>query len=117
MRVTAEEYGHLITDQCGFKLECVSWVKETNQVFTCNDDFRLRRPDLTVKVQSRQESNNTLETQQKNNKQKTKTKTRECHCNPTQTMCEPQPSNGHKCEEACCIRRLDNLLVMKFKKK
>ena len=65
MRVTAEEYGHLITDQCGFKLECVSWVKETNQVFTCNDDFRLRRPDLTVKVQSRQESNNTLETQQK----------------------------------------------------
>ena len=57
MRVTAEEYGHLITDQCGFKLECVSWVKETNQVFTCNDDFRLRRPDLTVKVQSRQESN------------------------------------------------------------
>ena len=72
MRVTAEEYGHLITDQCGFKLECVSWVKETNQVFTCNDDFRLRRPDLTVKVQSRQESNNTLETQQKKKQQKQK---------------------------------------------
>ena len=70
MRVAAEEYGHLITDQCGFKLECVSWVKETNQVFTCNDDFRLRRPDLTVKVQSRQEINNTLETQQKKQKQK-----------------------------------------------
>ena len=74
MRVTAEEYGHLITDQCGFKLECVSWVKETNQVFTCNDDFRLRRPDLTVKVQSRQESNNTLETQQKKKQQKQKQK-------------------------------------------
>lgn len=50
MRLTPEDYSHLITDQYGFKLECMSWVQETNHVFTCTEDFHLRTPDLNVQV-------------------------------------------------------------------
>lgn len=50
LRVTAEEYLHLIVDQVAFKINVLAKVAETNQIHADNDDFRLRRPDLELKA-------------------------------------------------------------------
>lgn len=48
MRITGEEYLHLIVDQVAFKISVLAMVEETKQVYADHDDFRLRRPDLEI---------------------------------------------------------------------
>ena len=50
MRITGEEYLHLIVDQVAFKISVLAMVEETKQVYADHDDFRLRRPDLEIEV-------------------------------------------------------------------
>ena len=50
MRITGEQYLHLIADQVAFKISVFAMVEETNQVNADHEDFRLRRPDLEIEV-------------------------------------------------------------------
>ena len=51
MRVTCEEYLHLVVEQVSFKVSVLCKVGETNQIYADDDTFRLRRPDIAIKVQ------------------------------------------------------------------
>ena len=52
MPVTYKEYAaeDLISDQSSFNSACLASVKETDFEFFSQDDFRVRKPDISVKV-------------------------------------------------------------------
>ncbi|KAK2155991.1 hypothetical protein LSH36_224g02007 [Paralvinella palmiformis] len=50
MRVSFEEYQHVIVDQIGFIIDVLATVSETNQLTPLQDTYRLRRPDLTIQA-------------------------------------------------------------------
>ena len=50
MRVSFDEYQHVIVDQIGFIIDVLATVSETNQMTPLQDTYRLRRPDLTIQV-------------------------------------------------------------------
>lgn len=50
MPVTYQEYAGEMSDQCAFSISCLATVKETEFEFFSQDDFRVRKPDITVKV-------------------------------------------------------------------
>lgn len=52
MKVTAEEYLPLITDEVGFVINVMSYVDETGQRFATKEDFRLRLPDIKIEVRN-----------------------------------------------------------------
>lgn len=53
MPVTYDEYAPELSDQCAFNVACLANVKDTNFEFFSQDDFRVRKPDITIKVDSR----------------------------------------------------------------
>ena len=50
MPVTYNEYAPELSDQCAFSISCLANVKETEFEFFSQDDFRVRKPDIVVKV-------------------------------------------------------------------
>ena len=50
MKVTCNEYDGKLKDCCMLDMSVWAVVKETNQHYTSKDDFRLRKPHLTIKV-------------------------------------------------------------------
>jgi len=51
MPVSYQEYAPELSDQCAFNISCLASVKETEFEFFSQDDFRVRKPDILVKVQ------------------------------------------------------------------
>jgi transglutaminase 1 len=50
MPVTYQEYAQELSDQGAYRISCLASVKETEFEFFSNDDFRVRKPDIVVKV-------------------------------------------------------------------
>ncbi len=50
MPVTYQEYAPELSDQCAFTISCLASVKETEFEFFSQDDFRVRKPDILVRV-------------------------------------------------------------------
>ncbi|XP_053404043.1 hemocyte protein-glutamine gamma-glutamyltransferase-like isoform X2 [Mercenaria mercenaria] len=50
IEVPPSEYLNKLKDHCMLRLDCMFMVKETNQIFTDTDDFRLRKPHLDIEV-------------------------------------------------------------------
>ena len=50
MPVSFAEYSPELSDQCDFNIACLANVKETDFEFFAQDDFRVRKPDITIKV-------------------------------------------------------------------
>ena len=50
MHVSADEYLDHVTENAAMKISFVGRVGETQQMLTMKDDFRLRIPDLQLKV-------------------------------------------------------------------
>lgn len=50
MPVSYAEYAPELSDQCAFNIACLANVKETNFEFFSQDDFRVRKPDIAIKV-------------------------------------------------------------------
>ncbi|XP_052824061.1 hemocyte protein-glutamine gamma-glutamyltransferase [Octopus bimaculoides] len=44
------DYYNTLVDHCGIHLTAVTFVKETNQYCVIEEDFRLRKPEVTLKV-------------------------------------------------------------------
>lgn len=52
LRVTANEYLDHVTEQYCFEITAIGRVRETGRQFVVRDDYRLRRPDITIEVSS-----------------------------------------------------------------
>ncbi|KAK6174756.1 hypothetical protein SNE40_017973 [Patella caerulea] len=50
MRVNYKDYSSKLKDMCMLKLTAMAKVQDTEQVFTTLEEFRLRKPDLTLKI-------------------------------------------------------------------
>lgn len=50
MDVTYSEYVTKLVDQCAFNIACMATVKDTNFEYFAQDDFRVRKPDIKIKV-------------------------------------------------------------------
>jgi hypothetical protein len=48
--VSYEEYYKRLVDQCAFNIACMATVHETNYEYFAQDDFRVRKPDIKIKV-------------------------------------------------------------------
>jgi transglutaminase 1 len=48
--VSYDEYAPELSDQCAFNIACLANVKETEFEFFSQDDFRVRKPDIAIKV-------------------------------------------------------------------
>ena len=48
--VTWDEYGPKLLDQGAFNMVCFATVKDTNFEYFAQDDFRVRKPDIKIKV-------------------------------------------------------------------
>ena len=53
MDVSYEEYSKRLVDQCAFNIACMATVQDTNFEYFAQDDFRVRKPDIKIKVSSR----------------------------------------------------------------
>jgi transglutaminase 1 len=49
MSVRVREYMHRLQDQASFLITAMAHVKETGQLFITSDDFRLLKPDISIK--------------------------------------------------------------------
>lgn len=52
MDVSYEEYYKRLVDQCAFNIACMATVHDTNFEYFAQDDFRVRKPDIKIKVRS-----------------------------------------------------------------
>lgn len=50
MPVSYQEYARELSDQCAFSISCLASVVETEFEFFSQDDFRVRKPDILIKV-------------------------------------------------------------------
>ena len=50
MKVRYDDYEKQTVEDCYFKVACILMVKETKQQFCEDDEIRMTKPDLTVKV-------------------------------------------------------------------
>lgn len=50
MPVTYDDYAPELTDQGAFNIACLANVKDTDFEFFSQDDFRVRKPDISIKV-------------------------------------------------------------------
>ncbi|XP_014675499.1 PREDICTED: hemocyte protein-glutamine gamma-glutamyltransferase-like [Priapulus caudatus] len=48
--VTADDYLDLLVDQASFQVFACAKVKETNQIYSAEDDFRVRAPNVSVEA-------------------------------------------------------------------
>ena len=48
--LTWDEYGPRLLNQCAFNIACLATVKDTNFEYFAQDDFRVRKPDIKIKV-------------------------------------------------------------------
>lgn len=48
--VSWEEYSKRLIDQCAFNIACMATVEDTNYEYFAQDDFRVRKPDIKIKV-------------------------------------------------------------------
>ncbi|KOX78769.1 Annulin [Melipona quadrifasciata] len=60
MEVSWEEYGPRLLNQCAFNIACLATVKDTNFEYFAQDDFRVRKPDIKITVESEPEVGRTL---------------------------------------------------------
>ncbi|XP_043510721.1 annulin isoform X2 [Frieseomelitta varia] len=60
MEVSWEEYGPRLLNQCAFNIACLATVKDTNFEYFAQDDFRVRKPDVKIIVNSEPEVGRTL---------------------------------------------------------
>jgi hypothetical protein len=49
--VSYDEYCKRLVDQCAFSISCMATVHDTNYEYYAQDDFRVRKPDIEIKVQ------------------------------------------------------------------
>ncbi|XP_066587609.1 annulin isoform X2 [Prorops nasuta] len=52
MTVSWEEYGPRLLPQSAFNIVCLGTVKDTNFEYFAQDDFRVRKPDITIILES-----------------------------------------------------------------
>ena len=52
MTVTYEEYAPELSDQANFNIGCLASVLDTDYEFFTQDDFRVRKPDIRISVNS-----------------------------------------------------------------
>ncbi|XP_014288385.1 annulin [Halyomorpha halys] len=50
MTVYYDEYFKKLVDQCAFNIACLATVKDTNFEYFAQDDFRVRKPDIKIKL-------------------------------------------------------------------
>lgn len=50
MNVTYEEYVKRLLDQCAFNIACLATVEDTKFEYFAQDDFRVRKPDIKIKL-------------------------------------------------------------------
>ncbi|XP_075212942.1 transglutaminase [Lycorma delicatula] len=50
INVTWEEYSKKLIDQCAFNIACMATVQDTNYEYFAQDDFRVRKPDIKIKL-------------------------------------------------------------------
>ncbi|XP_053695044.1 annulin [Sabethes cyaneus] len=50
MEVTFDEYYRKLRDQAAFNISCLATVEETEYEFFAQDDFRVRKPDIKIKL-------------------------------------------------------------------
>lgn len=50
MPVSYDDYAPELTDQGAFNIACLANVKDTDFEFFSQDDFRVRKPDISIKV-------------------------------------------------------------------
>lgn len=48
--VSYEEYYKRLVDQCAFNIACMATVHDTNYEYFAQDDFRVRKPDIKIKL-------------------------------------------------------------------
>lgn len=48
--VSYEEYRKRLVDQCAFNISCMATVQDTNYEYYAQDDFRVRKPDIKIKL-------------------------------------------------------------------
>ncbi|XP_044742893.1 annulin isoform X2 [Chrysoperla carnea] len=51
LNVTFEEYHKKLCDQCFFNIACLATVADTKFEYFAQDDFRVRKPDIKIKLQ------------------------------------------------------------------
>ncbi|CAG9854837.1 unnamed protein product [Phyllotreta striolata] len=50
LEVTYDDYGKRLIDQCSFNIVCLANVEDTNFEYFAQDDFRIRKPDIKIKL-------------------------------------------------------------------
>lgn len=50
LEVSYNEYAGRLVDQCAFNIACLATVQDTNYEYFAQDDFRVRKPDIKIKV-------------------------------------------------------------------
>lgn len=50
LNVTYEEYVKRLLDQCAFNIACLATVEDTKFEYFAQDDFRVRKPDIKIKL-------------------------------------------------------------------
>ena len=53
LNVSWDEYSPRLLDQCAFNISCLATVHETNFEYYAQDDFRVRKPDIKIKVKNK----------------------------------------------------------------
>lgn len=63
LTVTYEEYVKRLLDQCAFNIACLATIEDTKFEYFAQDDFRVRKPDIKIKLlhPSEQGKENTAE--------------------------------------------------------
>lgn len=52
LEVTYEDYAKRVIDQCAFNVVCLARVEDTNFEYVAQDDFRIRKPDIRIKLKT-----------------------------------------------------------------
>ena len=50
LEVSFDEYYKKLVDQCAMNIACLASVKQTEFEYFAQDDFRVRKPDIVIKV-------------------------------------------------------------------
>ncbi|XP_055541423.1 annulin-like isoform X2 [Wyeomyia smithii] len=61
MDVTFDEYYGKLRDQAAFNISCLATVEDTEYEFFAQDDFRVRKPDIKIKLSDEAVSHNPVE--------------------------------------------------------
>lgn len=66
MEVTFYDYFKKIVDQADFNVSCIAKVHETDFDYYAQDDFRVRKPDVKIKLQGLPEVDQEIDVNYKN---------------------------------------------------